>query len=220
MKQAAALVLSVLLWGASLYPLTQWARHEGPTEYMSVPPVHTARILAAGADNLFADALYLGFIDYFGKHLRRDKAYHNVKPVLDLITDLDPLFEGAYLMGALALGDNGDVDASEALWNKCVRFRPYDWRIAYEAGMNLFLFASRPDQYERAGKLFARAASLHGAPKEARFMEARCYDVGQRRDLAIAVWRNTYLTAASSEERAVAERTLKRLGVPLPARNP
>jgi tetratricopeptide (TPR) repeat protein len=183
---------------------------------MSTPPAHTARLLSVGYANIAADVLFVNFVIYFGKHLRRDKAYHNVQPVLDVITDLDPHFEGAYVLGALALGDNGEVDASEALWNKGVALHPTSWRYAYEAGINLFLFASTPAQYERAAKLFGQAAAIAGAPPEARYMQARCYDYTHRRDLAIAVWRNTYLTAPTPEERAVAERSLKRLGEPLP----
>lgn len=216
MKHLGLVALAVACWAGGIGALSRWERHETQTEYMSTPPAATARLLAAGYANIAADALYVNFVVYFGKHLRRDKAYHNVKPVLDLITDLDPHFEGAYTLGALALGDNGEVDASEALWNKGVALHPRSWRYAYQAGMNLFLFATKPDQYARAAKLFEHAAAQPGAPKEARYMQARCYDYTSRRDLAIAVWRTTYLSAATAEERAVAQRSLERLGAPLP----
>ncbi|MDB5096147.1 MAG: hypothetical protein JWM80_568 [Cyanobacteria bacterium RYN_339] len=216
MKSLGLIGLAVLCWAGGIGTLSRWEAGEVQTEYMSVPPTATARLLGAGYVNMAADALYVNFVVYFGKHLHRDKAYHNVKPVLDLITDLDPSFEGAYNLGALALGDNGEVDASGALWDKGVAAHPDSWRYAYLAGMNMFLFATKPEQYERAAKLFEKAATLPGAPREARFMQARCYDYTSRRDLAIAVWRNTYLAAATSEERAVAERSLKRLGAPLP----
>lgn len=217
MKHLGLVGLAVACWAGGIGALQRWEHHETQTEYMSTPPAATARLLAAGYSNIAADALYVNFVVYFGKHLRRDKAYHNVKPVLDLITDLDPHFEGAYTLGALALGDNGEVDASEALWNKGVALHPQSWRYAYQAGMNLFLFATQPEQYARAAKLFARAAAIPGAPREAAYMQARCYDYTSRRDLAIAVWRRTYQSAATAEERAVAQRSLERLGAPLPA---
>jgi hypothetical protein len=119
-------------------------------------------------------------------------------------------------MGALALGDNHQLEASEALWDKGVRLHPQSWRYAYQAGMNLFLFATKPDQYERAAKLFGHAAEQAGAPREARYMQARCHDYTSRHDLAIAVWTKTYLEAGTTEERAVAERSLKRLGAAIP----
>lgn len=217
MRRLGTLALAVACWAGGIGALTRWEAHGSETEYMSTPPAATARFLGAGYLNIAADMLYVNFVVYFGKHLRRDKAYHNVKPALDLITDLDPHFEGAYMLGALALGDNGEVDASAALWDKGVAAHPQSWRYAYEAGMNLFLFATTPAQYDHAAALFRKAAALPGAPPEARYMEARCYDLTSRRDLAITVWRKTYLEATTAEERAVAERTLKRLGVPLPA---
>ena len=216
MRGLGLVALSLGCWLGSLGALFRWDGLEGAKEYMSIPPAETVRVLGAGFENISADALYVNFIVYFGKHLRKDKAYYNLAPVLDLITDLDPHFQGAYLMGAMALGDNGDVAASEALWDKGVRLNPDNPDFAYNAGMNLFLFATKPDQYERAGKLFAYCSKLKGAPIVARFMEGRCYDVGQRRDLAIKVWSDTYVHASSAEERAVAERTLKRMGAPIP----
>lgn len=219
MKGVAVVLLSVACWGASLGALNRWQALESDKEYMSIPPVTTARAMCAGFDNLAADAFFINFIVYFGKHLHRDKAYFNLKPTLELVTDLDPKFGGAYLMGAMALGDNGQVDDSEALWNKGLAANPTDFNMTYNAAMNLFLFATKPAQYQRAGVLFGRAAGLPGAPTNpnvAKFMEARCFDVGQRRDLAINVWKKTYMSPSSDEERQVAARTLKKLRVPLP----
>jgi tetratricopeptide (TPR) repeat protein len=217
MKHLGMLALAALCWAGGIGALQRWESFETQTEYMSVPPATTAKLLSAGFTNIAADALYVNFVVYFGKHLRRDKAYHNVKPVLDLVTDLDPKFVGAYSMGALALGDNGEVDASEALWNKAVAANPGDWKVSYAAGINLFLFATKPEQYARAAELFRLASEQPGCPPVAKFMQARCYDYTGRRDLAIAVWQRNYLQAGTAEERAVAERSLKRLGVPLPA---
>lgn len=207
---------ALALFGASIGMLRSYDGSMSKIEYMSIPARVTTHALAAGYENIVADGLYLQFIHYFGKHLRTRQHYYNVYPVVDLATDLDPRFYGAYVMGAMALGDNGQADESEALWNKGVRANPTDWQYAYMAGMSLFLFGNRPDQYLRAADLFRKAAALPGAPKEARFMEARMYDVSQRRDMAIALWKETYLHAPEAEARAVAARTLRKMGVPLP----
>lgn len=217
MNAAIRVVLAAALFGASFKALQRHERALEKTEYLSIPARSTVRSLAAGFENMTADIFYLQFIHYFGKHLRAHRKYHNVVPVLELITDLDPQFEGAYVMGALALGDNGEVDASEALWDKAMAKMPDRWEIAYQAGMSLFLFGSTPEQYTRAGKIFGRAADLPGAPPTARQMEARMYQVTNRREMAIAVWRKMYVQAYTEEERAVAKRTLEKYGAPLPA---
>lgn len=206
------------LFGASLGMLRLYDTSMSKIEYLSIPAAVTTHALAAGYENIAADAFYLQFIHYFGKHLRAKQKFYNVYPVLDLATNLDPRFEGAYMMGAMALGDNGQVDEAETLWNKGVRANPGDWRFPYQAGMSLFLFGNRNDQYLRAAELFRAAAALPGAPPEARYMEARMYQVTSRREMAIKIWADTYLHSPSEEARSVAERTLKRMGVPLPRR--
>ena len=193
--------------------MLRWEAAKGMTEYMSVPPASAARTLSAGFDNMASNVLYLQFINYFGKHATRDQTYHNMAPAIGLTTDLDPRFEMAYTMGALALGTNGQHDEAYALWQKGVAAHPTNARFIYDAGMNLFLFAETQKEYERAAGFFRQAAALPGAPREARYMEARCYDVSNRRDLAIRVWLDTYRTSPSKEARAVAARSLQRLGV-------
>lgn len=209
-------LVAVALWALGIQTLQLWDSRRAATEYLSVPPAGTARAVGAGFDNVMADGLYLQFIYYFGRHMKRDTGFFNLNPVLGLITDLDPKFEDAYIMGAMALSDNGQVKEAEALLAKGVRANPDDWRFAYDAGMNLFLFGDKPEQYLKAAEYFKKAASFKEAPDEARFMEARMYTVTGRRELMIAVWKDTYLNSPSKEARAVAERALTRLGEKLP----
>lgn len=216
MKKVWLPVLAVALWVGSLSTLSQVREHRGVTEYMSVPASRTAQAVGAGFDNILADALYVQTLVYFGRHLFRDKEYHNVGPVLRLLTDLDPRFDAAYFYGAMMLGDSGKWDEAEALLSKGLAAHPGDWSYAYNAGMHLFLFAKEPDQYDRAAELFKKAAALPGAPPDAHFMVARIYDLTDRKDLLVAAWRATYKQAADKETRTVAERALERLGAPVP----
>ena len=96
-------LIAVMLWGASVSMLQHWDESRGMTEYLSVPPARTAKAIGAGYDNIVADSLYVQFIYYFGRHMRRDREFHNMAPVLDLVTVLDPQFHDAYFMGAMAI---------------------------------------------------------------------------------------------------------------------
>ena len=207
---------AAVLFGGSLGALRLYDGKMDKIEYLSIPARVTTHALSAGFENIVADGLYLQFIHYFGKHLRSKQKYHNVYPVLDLVTDLDPQFEGAYVMGAMALGDNGEADAAETLWAKGVRANPAKWQYPYQAGISLFLFGNRHDQYLRAAELLGQAAALPGAPPEARYMEAKMYHDTARGEMAVAIWKDLYLNSPSAEERGVAERTLRKLKVPLP----
>lgn len=209
-------LIAVLVWGGAVHTLNQWDERRAITEYLSVPPAGTARAVGAGFDNMMADGLYLQFIYYFGRHMKRDATFFNLSPVLELMTDMDPRFEDAYIMGAMALSDNKQIAEAEALLAKGVRANPDDWRFAYNAGMNLFLFGEKEEQYLKAADYFKKAASIKGAPPEARYMQARMYHVTGRRDLILKVWEDTYLNSPSKEARGVAERSLRRLKAPLP----
>jgi tetratricopeptide (TPR) repeat protein len=182
------------------------------------PPTVVLNRAVTGFDNLVADALYLQFVQHFGRCLAQRRTVEDAEPWLTEITRLDPRFEGAYVLGSMALGDAGDVQALERLWGRAIAHRPGSWEVAYEAGMHVFLFGSQPAQYLRAAGHFRRAASLPGAPPQAHQMEARMYQVTGQRDLAIALWRKTLRSSPSGEARAVAVRTLREWGVPLDER--
>lgn len=212
-----SLGLALLAYGGAYAAYREWRSAMGQKAYLSVPPLVSARATAVGFRNLVADLHFLNFVVYFGRNLRTHEASSNLQPVLALITDLDPGFEAAYVMGAMALGDAGLVDDAEALWAKGVAANPHSWRFAYEAGMNLFLFGNRPEQYLRAAALFHKASVIPGAPPEARYMEARMHDVSLRRSVAVRLWQRIYLEAKNPEEREVAARSLRRWEVPLPS---
>lgn len=207
---------AIAAYGLAVGALSGWERFHPTDEYLSVPPVATTRTLSSGFDNMVADGLYLQFVNYFGKHIRHDRAFHNMAPVLDTITALDPRFRESYHMGALALGDSGHMAELEALVAKSVAAMPDDWTVAYDAGMAIFVFADKPDEYMKAAEYFRKAASMPGAEARASYMLARAYHVADRRDLVIRIWRGLALNAPSPEARQVAIRSLHRLGVRVP----
>lgn len=212
----ALVALALVAFAAGHVAARAWREAIGTRSFLSAPPTVSARASAGAFRNWAADLHFLNFVVYFGRNLRTKERSINLQPVLDLITDLDPRFEAAYVMGAMALGDGGQVDEAEALWAKGLAANPGQWRWPYQAGMNLFLFGNRPEQYLRAASLFAKAAALPGAPASAKYMEGRMYDVSLRKSMAIRLWMDLYLRAPRPEDRAVAARSLARWQVPLP----
>lgn len=215
-RSVVVVATALLAFGAGHLATRAWREAVGARSFLSAPPTVSARASAGAFRNWVADLHFLNFVVYFGRNLRTKERSINLQPVLDLITDLDPRFEAAYVMGAMALGDGGQIDEAEALWAKGVVANPGAWRWPYQAGMNLFLFGNRPEQYLRAAALFAQAAALPGAPPSAKHMEGRMYDVSLRKSLAIRLWLDLYLHPPRPEDRAVAARSLARWQVPLP----
>lgn len=176
--------------------------------YLSVPPKPLG-VMVAGFRNMAADFWYMRFASYWGYQLTHGRHFQNLYPLLDLITDLDPRFTVAYEFGALALGDDRQVDEAVRLLDKGAEREPRNYWFPYKAGLTLFFFS---DAYMRAAHYFERAAELPDAPPEARYFAARMYEQGTRRDLAIASWRRTYATATDSSVKQVAKNALVRLG--------
>lgn len=177
--------------------------------YLSVPPKPLGTMVG-GFRNLAADLWYMRFASYWGYQLTHGRHFQNLYPLLDLITDLEPRFIQAYDFGALALGDNKQVDEAVLLLEKGAKHDPENHWFYYKAGLTLFFFS---EDYMRAARYFERAAALPGAPPEARYFAASMYERSTRRDLAIASWRHTYETATDPSVRQVAKRALERLGV-------
>lgn len=179
--------------------------------YLSVPPKPLGTMVG-GFQNLAADFWYMRFASYWGYQLTHGRHFQNLYPLLDLITDLQPRYMQAYEFGALALGDNKQLDEAVRLLEKGAKHAPENYYFPYKAGMTLFFFG---EDYMRAARYFERAARLPGAPPEARYFAARMYEKSTRRDLAIASWRHTYQSAKDPSVRQVAKNALKRLGIPV-----
>lgn len=175
--------------------------------YLSVAPAPAGRIVA-GFNNLVADALYMRFTVYWGYQLRHGRHFQNMYPMLSLITDLDPRFQPAYEMGALALGDCGKPEEAVALLEKGAKHAPDSYWFPYQAGLTLFFFG---DDHLGAARYFEQAASKPNAPPAASYFAARMYAEADRKDLAIKTWQRIYASSKDPSVRQVAKNALARL---------
>lgn len=176
--------------------------------FFAVPPAPISH-LAAGFDNIAADLMYMRFTVYWGYQLTHGRHFHNLYPMLDLITDLDPRFRPAYELGSFALGDAGQVKAAVELLNKGAKTQPQsDW-YPYQAGIVLFM---QGQDYLEAAHYFELAAQKPHARPSAAYFAARMYKEAGRTDLAIKTWQRVYVSAGNSSVRQVARNALRRLG--------
>jgi tetratricopeptide (TPR) repeat protein len=165
---------------------------------------------ATGFENLIADGLWLGLLQYYGDRLAVDQAKKtvNLPQMFDLITDLDPQFYFAYWLGTWAIGDSGDADAAVALLKKGARLNPQAFDYPYLQGFAEFLF--RRD-YRAAAQSFERAARYPDAPRFARTMAARMYQKQGQDTLALQTWQRLYANATDANTRGIAKRNIARI---------
>lgn len=177
---------------------------------LSVPPANLVKILASGYQNMVADIFYMQFTTYWGYWLTHGRKFHNLYPLVDLVTELDPEFRSAYEVGALALADSGQLNQAVDLLLKGSHYHPNDHWYPYQAGLMLFLYSN---DYLLAAKYFEMASGKPGAPPDASYFAARMYAETGQKELARRRWLELYLAAARAHDKArleVASRALKR----------
>jgi tetratricopeptide (TPR) repeat protein len=175
-----------------------------------VPPKAVTLGSATGFENMIADGLWLGLLQYYGDRLAVDQAKKtvNLPAMFDLITDLDPRFYFAYWLGTWALGDSGDTAAAVALLQKGARLNPQAYDYPFLEGFVQFLV--RRD-FQAAAASFERAASFPEAPRFARTMAARMYQKQGKDELALSTWRRLYANATDASTKSIAKRNVERI---------
>jgi hypothetical protein len=157
-------------------------------------PAEVVRPFSFGMRSFVSDLMFLQAIQVHGgrttklltaqQGARDDRA---MSRLLTYATDLDPQFAGAYRFAGNAMprqtldGKVTGVLQAEALLAKGVRERGDDWHIAFALG---FLQSYYLAHFEEAGRSFATAARLPGAPAYIGLLATRTLSEGG--DLALA----------------------------------
>ncbi|MDB5096091.1 MAG: hypothetical protein JWM80_512 [Cyanobacteria bacterium RYN_339] len=195
----------------------QWAHARIPppevdVNMLFVPPAELTRGMATGYENLIADGLWLGLLQYYGDRLTNEDANRrhavNLAPMFGLITDLDQRFWFAYWLGGWALADNHEGEKAIALLEKGEKLNPDDYNYAYLQGFIHFL--ERKD-YPAAYQAFERATRHPDAPRFAKTMAARMLQKEGLDQQALQIWRGIYETAQDRVTKDIAKRNLDRI---------
>ena len=214
-RPLACLALGGLLWAGSLAALQQQGklREADQTRYV-VPPLEAIAPFATDFENVIADSYWLLFLQKNGENLaildlaKRD--YRQAFATLALITGLDPQFHDAALFGSWVLADGDRLDEARQLIAMAMERHPQDYRYPYQMGELEFLYGKR---YLEAARHFEHASRLPGAPPGARRFAAHMYAKGSKNDLAVQTWQAIYKASKDEQNRRIAERALKKLGV-------
>ncbi|MFC2173839.1 tetratricopeptide repeat protein [Acidobacteriota bacterium] len=182
------------------------ARHHS----VYVPSGQYARIGSLGFRSLMADLLYVWSIQYYSNEERQGRFKHLVK-FYDLITDLDPKFANAYVIGALILGwEAREFESSLSLLEKGMEHNPDNWYLPFEAGFYCFKDLEDP---ERALPYFEMAKDKPNSPE----LIGRWYGYMLKRsgnvDDALAFWENLYLESEDELTKRVALRHYKQVKI-------
>jgi tetratricopeptide (TPR) repeat protein len=92
-----------------------------------------------GFHPLVADLYWLRAVQYVGQHLETDGRFPHLPALVGLVTDLDPHFVDAYILGGLFLSTAGQYPEAVAVYEKGIRYNPHRWELPYDLGRLYFL---------------------------------------------------------------------------------
>ena len=159
--------------------------------------------------NLAADALWFRMVQYYGGYRMGDHDLAYFSHLVDVITDLDPQFTFAYILGALIIAEDlGRFAEGIRFLEKGIAENPSDWRLPFELGFLHYVYAR---DFAKATDCFRIAAARPSAdPIAARFAAFVAGRAGHA-ETSIAMWQELARTSDNPYIRELAERYIEKL---------
>jgi hypothetical protein len=179
-----------------------------------LPSAEMLELVSLGNQGLLADALYLWSIQYYSKYQLHEQVLY-LETVYELITDLDPLYQDAYRIGALIMQlPTTDVETHKTavicLYDKALRNMPDNYEIAEAAGWDMYVrYRDKPE----ALRYFRSAAAVPSSPHRIkRFLAVWSNDEeGWSFEDALEYWMEVRGEAETDYDVAVCEKQIYRL---------
>jgi len=162
-----------------------------------------------GYREVAADWVWFQAVQYFGGYAKNehDLAYFN--GLIDIVTDLDPHFDFAYIFGAVVMSqDMGDLERGVEILKKGMRANPTAWQYPFEIG---FLYYVGARESERAARYFELAARLPGGGDRARRFAAFVHANAGHQETSIRMWEELARESDEPYMREMAERYIEKL---------
>jgi hypothetical protein len=136
-----------------------------------LPDGEVLRVLSLGFERVVADLFWIRTVYYIGDETASVAKWPGAERLADLVTDVDPHFDSAYVVMASLLGAlRNDPDAAIRLLEKGASNSDY-WRIHFLLGFQYFMEKNEP---ALAVRHMERALEL-GGPSYLQFLITRLY---------------------------------------------
>lgn len=168
-----------------------------------------------GFTGLTADAYWINTTLYFGEKFQQQRLTGEqfdvsrldlLKPMLELVTELDPRHVAAYRFGGFFL-QYDDPAAAINFIQRGIRNNPDDWRLYQDLGFALW----RLGEFRQAAYAYLRGSQTPGAPAWLQPMAATVLAKGGDRETARQLFQRLYEESSDSFVRQVCEEQLRLL---------
>lgn len=193
-------------------------------ETLYVSSAEALRRASLGFTGLFADVYWIRTTVYFGQNFERQKLTNEVfdvrelrllKPMLALVTELDPRHVTAYRFGGFFLQYENANEAIRFI-ELGIRNNPAEWRLYQDLGFALW----RQGKFKEANDAYLRGGQLPGAPGWMQPMAATMIAKGGDRETARQLFVRLYEESDDAFVRQVCEEQLRLLETESPISNP
>jgi hypothetical protein len=171
---------------------------EKPYDVAFVPSARSLRWVSLGHPTLAANLNWLRTVQYVGERRGDVRGRDKLRPLLELVTDLDPGHGYAYQVGANMLSSAGLIDDANAILEKGTRNVPDRYVLPFHRGVNAFLYA---EDHRLAGRWFEIAARTKGAPDHLRDYVLSQYVKGNAAEAAISFLKQLEAEAQDDDSR-------------------
>ena len=159
------------------------------TDPVFLPKAEALRLVSLDFEGLAADLVWIKGALYFGSHYRqRGFRFRWMEGLLNLATDLDPLYYDIYWYGSSLLPE---VHQSIRLLEKGMRYFPDKWELPQMIG---FYYLYYLHDYKSAAKYYEIASLKPGRPPFVPSLASRFYTQAGELDAAIRVLKGFYET--------------------------
>jgi hypothetical protein len=164
-----------------------------------------------GFDGLMACIYWTRTVQYFGgRHVKHERTYNELAPLLEITTALDPHLLPAYQFGANFLAPAppngaGEPERAIRLMQYGIEHNPGNWRLYYDLG---FVYYTELHDFKRAGEVFAEGSKVPGAYPFLKVLAADMATRAQDFSTARLLWSAAY---ESSQDAMIRQNALEHL---------
>lgn len=171
-----------------------------------------------GFTGLMADAYWINTTLYFGEKFQQQRLTGEqfdvrrlelLKPMLELVTELDPRHVAAYRFGGFFLLYDNPAEAVNFI-QRGIRNNPNEWRLYQDLGFTLW----RLGDFRAAADAYLRGSQAPGAPAWLQPMAATVLAKGGDRETARQMFQRLYEESDDGFVRQVCEEQLQLLNNP------
>ena len=177
-----------------------------PYDVGFVPSAGALRWASLGHPTLAANLTWLRTVQYVGDSRGNERGWGKLRPLVELVTDLDPRHGYAYQVGANMLSSVGLVSDANAILEKGTRNVPDRYILPFHRAANAFLYE---EDHQLAGRWFEIAARTPGAPAHLRDYVLAQYVKGDDAEAAISFLRQMESEARDDDSQRSIQRQIR-----------